>query len=201
MKCSMLIVSEGAHELSSGHPDAALLALVSRLLGDGIEMEASSKRIREMKGHMHPGRGDRLGRKFIGIVRQAEREGFDAAVILIDHDGDNRRLKSATFAQEATITTLPRSIGIAIRTFDAWFLADQTALAKVLSMNVDRQPDPEGISDPKGVCQLLSNSAGRGRCLRDFYSEVAAIADLQMWRDRCPGGFALFAERVEGLVC
>lgn len=199
MKCSALIVAEGVHELSGGDPDAALPTLVRRLLSDEIELQARSKRICELKVHMHPGRGDRLGRKFIGIIQHAEREGFDAVVILIDQDGDNGRLKSATFAQEATLTSFPRAIGIAVRTFDAWFLADQTALSKVLSTNVDTQPDPERIADPKGVCQLLNESAGGSKRLRDLYSEVAAVADLQILRDRCPVGFAVFAERVEGL--
>jgi len=199
VKCSVLIVSEGIHELSGGHPDGALITLVRRLLGDGIELQAHSRQICEFKGHMHPGRGDRLGRKFIGIAKLAEREGFDAAVILIDHDGDNTRLKSATFAQQATVTSLPRAIGIAVRKFDAWFLADQTALSRVLSTNVDMQPDPEGIADPKEVCRFLNNSSPGDRRLRDLYSDVAAIVDLQILRDRCPVGFAVFAARVEGL--
>jgi hypothetical protein len=110
VKGSILIVAEGDHELSGGHPDGALLVLVRRLLGDGVELEATGKKIRELSAHMHPGRGDRLGRKFIGIIRLAE----------------------------------------------------------------------------------------RGR-LRDLYSLVAAEADLQILRDRCPTGFAVFAERVEAM--
>lgn len=199
MKCSVLIVAEGEHELAGSHPDAALVTLVRRLLGVDIELQARGKRIRDLKGHLHPGKGDRLGRKFIGIVRRAEREGFGAVVILIDHDGDDSRIKSATLAQEATVTLFPRAIGIAVRTFDAWFLADQSSLSKVLSTNIDRQPDPERIADPKGVCQMLNDRAGGGRRVRDFYSELAAVADLEILRARCPVGFAIFAERVEAL--
>lgn len=199
MKCSVLIVAEGDHELAGGHSDAALTILVRRLIGDGIEFQTTGKPIRELSGHMHPGRGDRLGRKFIGIMRFAEQHGFSAAVILIDHDGDDTRLKSATYAQEAGVTRLPRAVGIAVKSFDAWFLADHAALSKVLSRNVDRQADPEGIRSPKELCQKLNDSSPETRRLRDVYSMVAAVADLQILRDRCPIGFAVFAERVEGL--
>ena len=104
MKSSVLIVAEGEHEIAGGYVDTALSTLVRRLLGDGIDMQVSSKRSREVSRHMHAGRGDRLGRKFIGIMQFAERKGFDAVVILMDHDGDDTRLKSAMYAQEARLT-------------------------------------------------------------------------------------------------
>ena len=199
MKSSVLIVAEGDHELAGGHADAALTTLVRRLLGDRIDLQVSSKPNRKVSRHMHAGKGDRLGRKFIGIVKFAEREGFDAVVILMDHDGDDTRLKSATYAQEARLTSFPRAVGIAVRSFDAWFLADHVALSSVLATRVDMQPDPEAISDPKKVCRSLSDAAGRDWRIRDLYSSVALIADLRILRARCPTGFVAFADRVEGL--
>lgn len=199
MKSSVLIVAEGEHERAGGHADAALPTLVRRLLGDGIDLQVSIKPNRKVSGHMHAGKGDRLGRKFIGIVQFAEREGFDAVVILMDHDGDDTRLKSATYAQEARLTSFPRAVGIAVRAFDAWILADHVALSSVLATTVDMQPNPEAISDPKKVCKSLRDAAGGNRRLRDLYSAVAAIVDLRILRARCPTGFAAFAERVEGL--
>ena len=199
MKSSVLIVAEGDHELAGGHADAALTTLVRRLLGDRIDLQVSSKPNRKVSRHMHAGKGDRLGRKFIGIVKFAEREGFDAVVILMDHDGDDTRLTSATYAQEGTLTSFPRAVGIAVRSFDAWFLADHASLSSVLATTVDMQPDPEAISDPKKVCGSLRDAAGRDWRLRDLYTSVAAIVDLGILRARCPSGFAAFAERVEGL--
>ena len=199
MKSSVLIVAEGEHELTGDRPDPALKTLVRRLLGDGIDMQATVKRSREVSGHTHAGKGDRLGRKFIGIVQFAEREGFDAVVILMDHDGDNTRLKSATYAQEAMLTSFPRAVGIAVRAFDAWILADHVALSSVLATTFDMQPNPEAISDPKKVCESLRDAAGGEWRLRDLYSAFAAIVDLRILRARCSTGFAAFAERVEGL--
>ena len=199
MNRSILVVAEGEHELSVGRPDAALMTLVHRLLGDGFELSTCGKRIRELSGHIHPGRGDRLGRKFIGIIQYAERQGYHAVVILMDHDGYDSRPKSASFAQEATVISLPRAVGIAVRSFDAWFLADHAALSTVLRSTVDKQPDPETLSDPKKRCQTLNETANSCQPLRDVYSMVAAITNLQILRERCPIGFAVFAERVESL--
>ena len=199
MKCSILIVAEGEHELSGGLSDEALPTFVRRLLGDVSELQTAGKRIRELSGHIHPGRGDRLGCKFIGIMRWAEREGHNAAIILIDHDGDDSRLKSATFAQETTVTLFPRAVGIAVRTFDAWFLADHAALSDVLGTTINMQPNPEDQSNAKSICETLNGGGSEGRRLRDFYAMVAAIADLQILRDRCPVGFSVFADRVRCL--
>ena len=199
MNRSILVVAEGEHELSVGRPDAALMTVVHRLLGDGFELSTSGKRIRELSGHIHPGRGDRLGGKFIGIIQYAERHGFHAVVILMDHDGYESRPKSAAFAQEATVTLFPRAVGIAVQSFDAWFLADHSALSTVLEVKVDMQPDPETISDPKMRCQTLNEIANSGRSLRDVYSIVAAIMNLDILRQRCPIGFAVFAERAARL--
>ncbi len=199
MKRSVLIVAEGEHELSGGTADAALPILVRRMLGDGVDLRPTSKRIRELSGHTHSGRGNPLARKFIGIMRLAEREGYDAVVILIDQDDDRSRHQAATVAQEATFTLLPRAIGIAVKSFDAWFLADHAALSDVLGTEIQMQPDPERHNDPKTACQNLRSLTTSDCALRDLYSMVAAIADLELFRRRCPSGFGVFADRVAGL--
>ena len=50
MKRSVLIVAEGEHELAGGTADAALPILVKRLLGDGVDLRPTSKRIRDAFG-------------------------------------------------------------------------------------------------------------------------------------------------------
>lgn len=192
MKRSVLIVAEGEHELSGGTADAALPFLVKRLLGDGFDLRPTSKRIRELSGHMHPGRGNPLGRKFIGIMREAERQGYDAVVILIDQDDDPSRHQSATFAQETTFSVLPRAIGIVVQTFDAWFLADHAAPSEVLGATISMQPNPETNHDPKSTCRNLTSLVSPGCRLRDLYSMIAAIADLEIIKKRCPSGFGPF---------
>ncbi|MDA1230487.1 MAG: hypothetical protein O2856_06920 [Planctomycetota bacterium] len=199
MKRSVLIVAEGEHELSGGTADAALPILVKRLLGDGIDLRPTAKRIRELSGHMHPGRGNPLGRKFIGIIRWAERHEYDAVVILIDQDDDPSRHQSASFAQESAFSLLPRAIGIAVQSLDAWFLADHAALSKVLGTSIQMQPDPERNNDPKSACQGFTTISTEEIRLRDSYSMMAAIADLDLIKKRCPIGFGVFAARVASL--
>ena len=199
MKRSVLIVAEGEHELAGGSADAALPILVKRLLGDGVDLRPTSKRIRELSGHVHPGRGNPLARKFIGIMRLAERQGFDAVVVLIDQDDDVTRHQSASIAQETKYTLLPRAIGIAVRSFDAWFLSDHTALSDVLCTSISLQPTPEKMTDPKSLCQSLTTLSTTECRLRDLYSMVAAVADLNIMKQKCPKGFGVFAERVASL--
>ena len=199
MKRTVLIVAEGEHELSGGTADAALPLLVRRLFGEGIDFRPVAKRIRELSGHMHPGRGNTLARKFIGIMRLAERDGYDAVIILIDQDDDRSRHHSATIAQETEYTLLPRAIGIAVRTFDAWFLADHAALSSAIDAQINMQPDPETNSDPKSILQGFNNVTNSERRLRDLYSVVASGANLEIVKQRCPVGFGVFAMRVEEL--
>jgi hypothetical protein len=87
-------------------------------------------------------------------------------------------------------------MGVAIRSFDAWILADDSALSAVLGRTIPRQPDPEEIKDPKSECTKLRDASGKNIDLRDMYAEVAAQADLNTIAARCPKGFATFAQRV-----
>ena len=199
MKRSVLIVAEGEHELSGGTADASLPILVKRLLGDGVDLRPTPKRIRELSGHVHPGRGNPLARKFIGIMRLAERQGFDAVVVLIDQDDDLTRHQSALIAQETQYTLLPRAIGIAVRSFDAWFLSDNAALSDVLCTTIPMQRTPEKLTDPKSHCQSLATLSTNDCRLRDLYSMIAAVANLNIMKEKCPKGFGVFAERVANL--
>ncbi len=105
----------------------------------------------------------------------------------------------AAYAQEAIVTSFPRAVGIAVQSFDAWFIADHSALSTVLRAKVDMQPAPETVSDPKKRCQMLNETANSGQPLRAVYSMISAIMNFEILRQRCPIGFAVFAQRVERL--
>lgn len=90
-------------------------------------------------------------------------------------------------------------MGTAIRSFDAWMLADEQCLTRALNRAdhpVCRQPDPEEITEPKRACTDLCND---GMALADLYTNIAATINLDALRNRCPRGFAPFAARVCGL--
>jgi hypothetical protein len=130
----------------------------------------------------------------------AQDEGYDALILLIDEDGQRERRQQFDNAQNYQKVNLPRAIGVAIHSFDAWFLADEKALSEVMNCQISPQPNPETISDPKKRCSDLRNESCCERSLRELYLEIAKIINLDLLYDRCPHGFALFADRVRSLL-
>lgn len=186
-----LILGDGANE-------QAALPLLVRRLNHRVEDSV----FRQFRGNPRikfHGRGDGLFKKAVRWMFVAQSEGFDAVIILVDHDTDATRPRQMTEAQEFDRVPLPpRACGVAIMEFDAWFLADEQALTRTLGHPVGRQPDPEHLADPKGVIDgLIASSSYSGRSA--LYSSLAASVDLDQVRRRCPNGFAPFAERVEAL--
>lgn len=201
----VLLVSEGMHEHADpiwGQPDdhGALEILVTRLLGQGVELESRKPSDRNFRRTRVHGKGQAYEKIVMAFLIEADRRGFDALIFLIDEDGRHERRAAMDAAQASGRATLPRACGVAIRTFDAWMLADERALAATLNVNVDAQSDPEELKEPKELCRRLRDGSGRGLRLRDVYATCAERADLQVLKRRCPQGFAPFAERVETLV-
>lgn len=97
------------------------------------------------------------------------------------------------------MVSLRRALGVAIRTFDAWMLADEQALTHALGYNVQRQRNPETIHDAKRVCEELLNQSKMNLSQSSFYADVAREADMDTMKERCPQGFAPFAKRVSDL--
>jgi len=88
---------------------------------------------------------------------------------------------------------------VAIRTFDAWMLADEQALTRVLGYTVSPQRSPEDVSDAKGVCTQLLGKSPMAMSQSEFYASVAREADMSMLTRQCSKGFAPFAQRVRSL--
>ena len=124
---------------------------------------------------------------------------MDALVFLIDEDGKAERIAQIRDAQKSLLSQLHRAMGVAIRMFDAWMLADEKTLTHVLDYDVNRQPDPETIRDPKKVCKdLLTNSHLR-MSQSEMYAKVSSEIDLDILCDRCQSGFRPFATLVRNV--
>jgi hypothetical protein len=190
----LLVVSEGKNEL-----EGALAALVQRCLGrQDIEFEQMN--IRDDSVRHIRGVGDRLTKKALAWVLAAQNRGFDAIVIVIDRDGDIQRPRQFDAAQDdVRVTTLPRALGVAVESFDAWALADEQALSVVLEAAIARQQNPEQQKDPKESCDRLLRDSNVSMSRSELYARVAQYVDLRTLQDRCPKGFAVFAKRVENL--
>lgn len=200
MSTRVLVVGEGAHELGDKQTTGALLILINRmLLNAGLtECSLESREVRSFKPRVH-GKGDGLQMKLIQILLEARKEGYEAVCVLYDCDDDSRRHRSAERAQASDRVTLPRAFGIAVKSFDAWFLADQQALSQVLKTTIHLQPAPEASRDPKSDMQLLMNTHNYRDSQRQFYADIAKVMDLSQVRERCPQGFACFQDRVQAL--
>ncbi|MCG8509948.1 MAG: DUF4276 family protein [Rhodospirillales bacterium] len=189
----VLVVGEGPNE------EAALPVFVQRLCEATVEMEF--RKVSDPGFARIHGRGPGFFKRTLGWIRQAEREQFDALVFLIDQDGDNNRIRQIDDAQDDMTFQVDRACGVAIQTFDAWFLADEQALSQVLDQRVLRQPGPEVNRNPKADCdRLWSESTGVSFAGRSaLYAALAKLANIEILNQRCPRGFKPFADRVVAL--
>ena len=198
----VLVVAEGVHELGSDTGDpadrrGALLALLEQLLPPPLDWETLPVRSKKLDLELQPGKGSGFYKRGLAVLRFARKHGFDGAVMLVDEDGDTSRHRSFDQAQEFTVFAIPRAFGIAVRTFDAWMIADEKALSTVLQRTVQRRPNPEKEKTPKDVAaQLLADSPQVNMSQRQLYAQLAACLNLLLLRERCPKGFVPFADRV-----
>ena len=187
-----LVVVEGPSELGG-----ALQHFVERL--SSAELTIDQERVSRQELHAHHGKGKGYFKRALRWMFEAQKRGYDAVVLLIDQDDRPERIKEFDDAQDYGEIGIRRAQGIAIRTIDAWILADEAALSTVLGCSVDRQRNPETISDPKSICRALRDESGTDIRLSEMYSAVAATADVAILAKRCPKGFSPFADRVRKL--
>jgi len=195
----ILVVSEGKHELGDAGHEGALVVLVRRTLTQSADFV--TERISDPKVRVHWRRGEGQGfvKRSLAWIRFAERHSCDALVLVIDQDGYAEREREIAAAQSDARLTLPRALGVAIRTFDAWMLADERALSQVLCRETSRQKDPEGIRDPKHTCRELLDGSGNPMSQAEFYAAVANAVNIELVSERCPRGFSPFADRIHEL--
>ena len=188
----VLIVAEGRHEL-----EGALEVLVRRIFGCNLECKVD--KVSRSDIHAHHGKGPGYFKRAVRWMKEAQKDGFYALVMLIDHDGYDERVHQVDEAQETDIVSIKRALGVAIIAFDAWILADEIALTSVLEIDVNRQPDPENSRDPKQVCaQLLARSPHEIN-QSEMYTRVTRLTGTDVLKGRCPRGFEPFATRIEAI--
>ncbi|MBW7988653.1 MAG: DUF4276 family protein [Planctomycetes bacterium] len=188
----VLVVAEGKHELSG-----VLESLLKRLGGDNAVFEFD--RVSNKNIHAVHGKGSGYFKRAFRWLKEAEKRGADALILLIDEDGEMERIEQIQEAQDSSLSRFPRAMGVAIRMFDAWMLADEKALAEVLDYNIDRQANPETIRNPKQVCEeLLANSQIK-ISQREMYARVSSKINIDILCNRCQSGFRPFATNVRNI--
>ncbi len=188
----VLIVSEGEHELGG-----ALRALMRRVLGRDFDcdyLKVSDPILRSFHG-----KGPGHFKKAVRCLYYAQENGYDAVVFVIDQDDQLDRRHQIGQAQDYVQIGIPRAMGVAIRTFDAWMLADELALSNVLGITVSRQLNPEENPDPKASCGELLQMGGQRMSPSEFYAAVAEQVVISDLEKRCPRSFATLAGRLRRL--
>ena len=188
----ILVVAEGKHEL-----EGALRNLLEKLGGEGSTFDYD--RVSNSRIHAVHGTGNGYFKRALRWLLEAEKKGVDALILLIDEDGRSERPEQIRHAQDSSISRLPRAMGVAIRTFDAWILADEQALTKVLGDRINRQAEPETIRYPKQVCAQLLAGSQEGMSQSQMYERVAREINIDILFDRCQSGFRPFAIRVRNI--
>jgi len=196
----ILLVAEGKHELGDGGGGGALAHLVARLLDRDVAFV--TKWLKEAPMHVHRGKGRGFFVKAIRFMIDAARspDKFDALVLVVDEDGQPDRIRQMDKAQGDQTSRIARALGVAVRSFDAWMLADERALSRVLAASVPRQPEIEEIRTPKETCTTLLEESDKSISLTELYAAVSREAKLSVLIGRCPTGFAPFAERVRAMA-
>jgi len=188
----VLVVSEGKHEQSG-----ALQNLLKRLGGHHHLFEHDRIASTDLP-RVHKGKG--YFKKALRWVLQAQSNGYDALIFLIDEDGITKRVQEIRQAQDHnSLSCLPRAMGVAIRTFDAWMLADEQVLTKILGYNVNRQTNPEAIRNPKQLCATLLAKSQKAMSQSQMYASLSREIDIDILCDRCQSGFKPFAMRVRNI--
>jgi len=188
----VLVVAEGKHELYG-----ALRNLLEKLGGDSSTFDYD--RVSNNTIHAVHGTGNGYFKRALRWLIEAEKRGVDALILLIDEDGKAERIEQIKSAQNYPIPQLPRAMGVAIRMFDAWMLADEKALTEVLSNNINRQTNPETIRNPKQVCAELLADSQIQISQSEMYARVSSKINIKILCDRCQSGFKPFATYVRNI--
>ena len=197
----VLVVAEGAHEIGAANEEELNASpALYRLIERTVEAQLTFHSLPWSKIRTHHGKGPGYFKKAVGALREAERRRCDALVMLVDEDGNRDRLLQFNRAQDDhSMSTLPRALGLAIRSFDAWILADEKTLSSVLQTTVQTQRSPEDAKNPKEECEQLLRNADSPLSPREVYAEVLLRCDLEIVERRCPKGFAPFVKRLREL--
>ncbi|NQT85152.1 DUF4276 family protein [bacterium] len=144
------------------------------------------------------------------FVRECVRAGAGAAVVLVDRDRTQRGKRHRALVHQREelrkFLSIPFAVGVAVETIEAWLLADEMALCRVLGLPNPSEPmgRPEDlcggagtVTHPKMVLSnYLARAVDRDAIFRDWAISIGRNADLDVIADRCPQGFARFREDV-----
>jgi len=140
--------------------------------------------------------------------RQARINGSAGAVFVVDSDGDLKgRSRNLRDGRRMEPGEFPMAIGIAHPCIETWLLADPAAIRRGLELpsNPETPDEPESLplraqdkrKNPKAALARAAGQQKQDLSARKKERIAAAMNDLPLLRERCPQGFAPFADEVE----
>ena len=201
------IFGEGKTDIGEGSgPDqptkGVVSILVHALCGRPENMLVKAKR------HYQLQKGG-LQRKVDFARSQASHNQSDGAVFVVDSEGGDRELKEKRRDLERGRDNprfdIPMAVGVAHPCIEAWLLADAAALRRACGLPQDSEvpAEPERLPAPRqderrSPKAALAHAVGaRQELPSDRLWKIAReLRHLDLVRQRCPRGFAPFADEV-----
>lgn len=143
--------------------------------------------------------------------RQAFYSGSQGAVYVVDSEGDledaQRTKDELVKGRDSELPDFAMAVGVAHPCIEAWLLTDAAAIRRALGLAaaLTIPETPEGLSapqhdrhhNPKTVLVACIQAAKKELSVDEKDRIALAMNDLELVRQRCPKGFAPFAEEVE----
>lgn len=188
--------------------EGVLPVLVSRLCGRPKQMQV--KRFGQ-PFMTDSEQGGRLWKKALFARRRVfYHKDVKAVVFVVDSDGQlKEKKKQLEKGRDAGPSALPMAIGVAHPCIEAWLLADASAIRRALRLsntpNVPSDPEnlPAGKKNGAHPKNELRKAAGSSKRLsaEEMWNIAQAMNDLGLVWNRCPLGFAPFADEVNECIC
>jgi hypothetical protein len=202
------IFGEGKTDIGEGSgPDrptkGVVSILVHTLCGRPGHMLVKPKRYAQLQ------KGD-LQRKVGFARRQVFYNRSDGAVFVVDSEGGDPELKEKSRelerGRDSARVEIPMAVGVAHPCIEAWLLADAAAVRRACGLPQDPEvpAEPERLPAPRqderrSPKAALAHAVGaRQELPSDRLWKIAReLRQLDLVRQRCPRGFAPFADDVE----
>ncbi|MGD0897190.1 MAG: hypothetical protein ABR915_05095 [Thermoguttaceae bacterium] len=153
----------------------------------------------------------RLHQKVQVAKQQAHGHGSHAAVFVVDSEGGPKELKAKRAqleeGRDRKLPDFPMAVGVAHPCIESWLLADAAAIRRGLDLPATPAvpADPESLpapchdadENPKRVLCKLAGVAKKELSADEKDCIARAMNDLALVRQRCPLGFAPFADEAE----
>ena len=204
----LLFFGEGSSDVGWDEHAGVIQILTRKVLatrlGVAPELNARSERL----PHLRKRRG--YAAKAEAAINSAHRLGFDGVSIVVDRDGpanrDRLKLLRKGRDKAAAEVPIPAAVGVAIETVEAWVLADEPAIGRVLGLPTSPAtgPDPETLDGSpesdrhpkKRLAALLAQDTIGQKRNQERLEAIASETDVGVVERRCEKGFGRYADEV-----